>query len=105
MVVENQWLPVTERHFSLMLPVVGQFAYYRRVFAAAANVVSNMMRENRRDHLSPVNNNKNSSNKGSKSSWMPDPVTGYYVPEDHFGETDVAQLREELLNQKTGGQM
>ncbi|ERN02158.1 hypothetical protein AMTRI_Chr02g265570 [Amborella trichopoda] len=77
----------------------------RRGFAAAASAVSNMMRENRPDHLNRVNNNKNSSNKGSKSSWMPDPVTGYYLPEDHFGETDVAQLREELLNQKGGGQI
>jgi hypothetical protein len=30
-------------------------------------------------------------------SWMPDPVTGYYIPEDHFGETDIAELRENIL--------
>nr|WIW57655.1 late embryogenesis abundant protein LEA85 [Pinus tabuliformis] len=28
------------------------------------------------------------------TSWMPDPVTGYYMPEDHFGEfTAVAEHR------------
>nr|ABR16260.1 unknown [Picea sitchensis]ACN40639.1 unknown [Picea sitchensis] len=30
-------------------------------------------------------------------SWMPDPVTGYYIPEDHFGEADVAEQRENIL--------
>nr|ABK24221.1 unknown [Picea sitchensis] len=30
-------------------------------------------------------------------SWMPDPVTGYYIPEDHFGESDIAELRENIL--------
>eukprot|EP01018_Ginkgo_biloba_P027863 Gb_37222 [translate_table: standard] len=30
-------------------------------------------------------------------SWMPDPVTGYYLPEDYFGETDIVQLRENIL--------
>nr|WIW57642.1 late embryogenesis abundant protein LEA72 [Pinus tabuliformis] len=32
-----------------------------------------------------------------KRSWMPDPVTGHYVPEDHFGEADVAEQRENIL--------
>nr|AJA33572.1 late embryogenesis abundant protein LEA3-3 [Pinus tabuliformis] len=32
-------------------------------------------------------------------SWMPDPVTGYYIPEDHFGETDIAELRENMLKE------
>merc|ERR1711915_73420 len=32
-----------------------------------------------------------------KRSWMPDPVTGYYIPEDHFGEADVAEQRENIL--------
>nr|AJA33570.1 late embryogenesis abundant protein LEA3-1 [Pinus tabuliformis]WIW57638.1 late embryogenesis abundant protein LEA68 [Pinus tabuliformis] len=32
-------------------------------------------------------------------SWMPDPVTGYYIPEDHFGVTDVAELRENMLKE------
>ncbi|XP_043711754.1 late embryogenesis abundant protein Lea5-like isoform X2 [Telopea speciosissima] len=30
--------------------------------------------------------------------WAPDPVTGYYRPENVAGETDVATLRELLLN-------
>ncbi|KAF7120902.1 hypothetical protein RHSIM_Rhsim13G0009300 [Rhododendron simsii] len=34
------------------------------------------------------------------SSWVPDPVTGYYRPENHADEIDVAELREMLLNNK-----
>ncbi|KAH7862585.1 hypothetical protein Vadar_006807 [Vaccinium darrowii] len=31
------------------------------------------------------------------SSWVPDPVTGYYRPESHANEINVAELREMLL--------
>lgn len=31
------------------------------------------------------------------SSWVPDPVTGYYRPESHAEVIDVADLREMLL--------
>ena len=34
------------------------------------------------------------------SSWVPDPVTGYYRPENHAKEIDVAELREMLLKNK-----
>nr|WIW57656.1 late embryogenesis abundant protein LEA86 [Pinus tabuliformis] len=31
-------------------------------------------------------------------SWMPDPVTGYYLPEDHLGErTDITERNENTL--------
>nr|ADE76289.1 unknown [Picea sitchensis] len=29
--------------------------------------------------------------------WMRDPATGDWIPEDHFGETDIAELRQKLL--------
>ncbi|KAI3968548.1 hypothetical protein MKX01_007858 [Papaver californicum] len=35
-----------------------------------------------------------------ESSWVPDPVTGYYRPENHADDIDVAALRETLMNQK-----
>ncbi|GMP88800.1 hypothetical protein CsSME_00040646 [Camellia sinensis var. sinensis] len=31
------------------------------------------------------------------SSWVPDPETGYYRPENHADDIDVAELREMLL--------
>uniref|UniRef100_A0A5B6YJ29 Late embryogenesis abundant protein Lea5 n=1 Tax=Davidia involucrata TaxID=16924 RepID=A0A5B6YJ29_DAVIN len=35
-----------------------------------------------------------------KSSWAPDPVTGYYKPLDRAAEIDEAELREMALNHK-----
>lgn len=32
--------------------------------------------------------------------WMRDPKTGNWIPENHFGDTDVAELREKLLSKK-----
>ncbi|GLT46183.1 hypothetical protein SLA2020_199570 [Shorea laevis] len=32
--------------------------------------------------------------------WMPDPKTGNFIPERHFGEIDVAELREKKLSKK-----
>ncbi|KAE8657506.1 hypothetical protein F3Y22_tig00116994pilonHSYRG00112 [Hibiscus syriacus] len=29
--------------------------------------------------------------------WMRDPKTGNWIPENHFGDIDVAELREKLL--------
>ncbi|GMQ00152.1 hypothetical protein CsSME_00047360 [Camellia sinensis var. sinensis] len=31
------------------------------------------------------------------SSWVPDPKTGYYRPENHADDIDVAELRQMLL--------
>lgn len=33
-----------------------------------------------------------------KVAWVPDPVTGYYRPENRVDEIDVAELRAVLLN-------
>lgn len=33
--------------------------------------------------------------------WMKDPKTGNWMPENHFDEVDVAELREKLLSKKT----
>ncbi|OVA12703.1 Late embryogenesis abundant protein [Macleaya cordata] len=35
--------------------------------------------------------------KEEVSPWVPDPVTGYYRPENRADEIDVAELREMLL--------
>ncbi|KAK4376327.1 hypothetical protein RND71_007004 [Anisodus tanguticus] len=37
------------------------------------------------------------SSKKSSTSWVPDPVTGYYRPESHAKEIDAAELRQMLL--------
>ncbi|XP_052203011.1 late embryogenis abundant protein 2-like [Diospyros lotus] len=33
----------------------------------------------------------------SRGAWVPDPVTGYYKPENQANQIDVAELREMLL--------
>ncbi|CAA3008673.1 protein SENESCENCE-ASSOCIATED GENE 21, mitochondrial-like isoform X2 [Olea europaea var. sylvestris] len=33
--------------------------------------------------------------------WMRDPKTGNWIPETHFEQIDVAELREKLLSKKT----
>ncbi|XVF28293.1 hypothetical protein REPUB_Repub15cG0017600 [Reevesia pubescens] len=43
---------------------------------------------------------KEVSGKGVSSTWGPDPVTGYYRPENCATVIDAAELREMLLNHK-----
>ncbi|PSR94751.1 Late embryogenesis abundant protein like [Actinidia chinensis var. chinensis] len=40
---------------------------------------------------------KKGGEEAGKTSWVPDPVTGYYRPENRAKEIDVAELREILL--------
>ena len=40
---------------------------------------------------------KKGGEESGKTSWVPDPVTGYYRPENRANEIDVAELREMLL--------
>lgn len=44
---------------------------------------------------------KKGEKESTKTSWVPDPVTGYYRPEDQSKEIDAAELREILLKNKT----
>ncbi|KAA8549148.1 hypothetical protein F0562_000832 [Nyssa sinensis] len=44
---------------------------------------------------------KKGGEESTKTSWVPDPVTGYYRPENKANEIDVAELREMLLKNKT----
>ncbi|KAK4482169.1 hypothetical protein RD792_009310 [Penstemon davidsonii] len=44
---------------------------------------------------------KGGSEESTKTPWVPDPVTGYYRPENHSKEIDAADLREMLLKNKT----
>lgn len=47
---------------------------------------------------------KKGQEDSGKTSWVPDPVTGYYRPENLAKEVDPAELREMLLKSKTGQQ-
>ncbi|MBA0696647.1 hypothetical protein Goari_003183 [Gossypium aridum] len=41
-----------------------------------------------------------SETRAYSSAWAPDPVTGYYRPENCGAEIDAAELREMLLNHR-----
>ncbi|XP_059659569.1 protein SENESCENCE-ASSOCIATED GENE 21, mitochondrial-like [Cornus florida] len=43
---------------------------------------------------------KKGEEPAKSQSWIPDPVTGYYRPENKANEVDVAELREMLLTRK-----
>ncbi|KZV56590.1 hypothetical protein F511_09069 [Dorcoceras hygrometricum] len=45
---------------------------------------------------------KKGSEEPSKISWVPDPVTGYYRPENQAKEMDAAELRAILIKDKSG---
>lgn len=40
---------------------------------------------------------KGGEESSKTTSWVPDPVTGYYRPENHAKEIDAAELRRMLL--------
>ncbi|XP_022715365.1 protein SENESCENCE-ASSOCIATED GENE 21, mitochondrial-like [Durio zibethinus] len=41
-----------------------------------------------------------SAEEQKETFWMRDPKTGNWIPENHFGDIDVAELREKLLSKK-----
>ncbi|XP_011079638.1 protein SENESCENCE-ASSOCIATED GENE 21, mitochondrial-like [Sesamum indicum] len=44
---------------------------------------------------------KTASEDPSKTAWVPDPVTGYYRPENQVKELDPVEMREMLIKNKT----
>ena len=71
--------------------------FNRRGYAAATQSAT-------RGGIASMNSKGASADKGKggstdKVSWVPDPVTGYYKPEN-IKEIDVAELRATLLGRK-----
>ncbi|OMO70536.1 Late embryogenesis abundant protein, LEA-5 [Corchorus capsularis] len=51
--------------------------------------------------MSKATDMKGEVSAGEKETfWMRDPKTGNWIPENHFGDIDVAELREKLLSKK-----
>ncbi|KAF8392573.1 hypothetical protein HHK36_022918 [Tetracentron sinense] len=74
-------------------------AICRRGYAAASQgAVLRMARERM---VKKQGEERGMKKEGSETSpWTPDPVTGYYRPENRGAEMDVVELREVLLNPK-----
>lgn len=79
--------------------------YYRRNFSApsSSTPVSKAVREGGRKVMKRVEG-KMEGVSAEKTSWMPDPDTGNFIPEDQFQQIDVAKLRQMLLNRRSGGE-
>lgn len=70
---------------------------YRRGYATApTSNVSGSVRGN-----GVVMMKKVSEESKKSTTWVPDPVTGYYKPEGQTNKLDAADLREQLLKEKT----
>ena len=76
-------------------------AIYRRGYAAASQgVVSSVARGGgaaARSGTVVKKTGEEMAASGKKVSWVPDPVTGCYRPENTANEIDVAELRATLL--------
>jgi hypothetical protein len=48
----------------------------------------------------PERSKAGGGNNKRTAFWMRDPTTGDWIPEDHFGETDTADLRQKFLSRK-----
>ncbi|CAN6469339.1 unnamed protein product [Victoria cruziana] len=74
----------------------------RRYFSASSSAaVANAVRAGSRQVLQRMEEKSKGVVSGEKTSWMPDPVTGCFIPEDQFGQIDAAQLRQTLLSQRS----
>ena len=74
----------------------------RRGYAAAAPLGSVSARGLSRNGIMEKNDLRAvmKEESGASPAWGPDPVTGYYRPENRAVEIDPAELREMLLNHK-----
>ncbi|KAL5062567.1 hypothetical protein RYX36_024304 [Vicia faba] len=51
-----------------------------------------------------VNESSSVGNKDGTIFWMKDPKTGNWIPENHFGEVDAADLRNKFLPKRSRNQ-
>ncbi|KAI8529739.1 hypothetical protein RHMOL_Rhmol12G0248600 [Rhododendron molle] len=85
---------------------VNTFLFLRRTYTVAAENVrvgTAAVGTKKAADSSRVGPEKEASPRGGKREdvfWMRDPKTGNWIPETHFGEVDVADLREKYLVKK-----
>lgn len=79
---------------------------FRRGYAAASQGVASSAVKGgsvaaaRNSNLLKKSGEEKVVGSSEKVSWVPDPVTGYYRPENRADEIDVAELRSILLKNK-----
>ncbi|KAL4178839.1 hypothetical protein AMTRI_Chr13g117180 [Amborella trichopoda] len=81
----------------------GQRRYTVAAVEAKASIVGAATNLNKTPESTATKILPESKGGGERSEqifWMRDPVTGNWIPENHFGAMDVAELREKLLSKK-----
>ncbi|KAJ9696537.1 hypothetical protein PVL29_008654 [Vitis rotundifolia] len=74
-------------------------AIHRRGYAAASGAVSSVARGQKSGVMKKLG--EEMKGRASETSpWVPDPVTGYYRPENQAKQIDVAELRQTFLKHK-----
>lgn len=71
----------------------------RRGYAATAQSATRGLISSMSGKMVAPKSGEDKAGTGEKVSWVPDPVTGYYKPEN-IKEIDVAELRATLLGKK-----
>ncbi|KAL6899244.1 hypothetical protein ACP4OV_005902 [Aristida adscensionis] len=78
--------------------VTALLALSRRGYAAAAAAGAELLRQRAPPAARAASGASEGGAAASKEvSWMPDPRTGCWVPEDRFADVDAAELRARLL--------
>ncbi|ONK63338.1 uncharacterized protein A4U43_C07F14020 [Asparagus officinalis] len=73
----------------------------RRGYASASVAAAASKSAGEERMVATMRGKKESSETVWTSSWVPDPVTGYYRPANRVGEMDPAELRQMLLSRKS----
>nr|UQM94826.1 precursor late embryogenesis abundant proteins containing PF03242 domain [Agave tequilana] len=89
--------------FVSTLNLVALFSARRGFSSAAAAATRASMGAAEASIMMMKGNEESGANVGTvwTSSWVPDPVTGYYKPANRVGEMDPAVLRQILLSRKS----
>ncbi|KAF4383332.1 hypothetical protein F8388_009363 [Cannabis sativa] len=84
--------------------ILNSFILLRRCYSVAVgNVVRGEIATMRKGEMRMESSScsvVNETNNKKEFFWMRDPKTGYWIPENHIGEIDVADLRNNLLSKK-----
>ncbi|KAI3455672.1 hypothetical protein Pfo_012335 [Paulownia fortunei] len=91
-------MSITTTEIKNMAKTLNTLFSLRRAYAVAAK---NVKAQSQVSIIRKVaDSGKETKEIGKEVFWMRDPKTGNWIPESHFGEVDVAELREKLLSKK-----
>ncbi|KAF5455279.1 hypothetical protein F2P56_024874 [Juglans regia] len=97
--VREGWIPLFML-FILILLLLNYYGYRRGYSASSQGIMATVARTGTSGARMGKTPGEDAARSTEKVAWVPDPVTGYYRPENRVEEIDVAELRALLLNNK-----